>query len=69
MAKYHYECNRKDCHYSEDIELSIKEDAPKNIGPCEAMAPPEYDERCKGTLVRVITGGSGFQFKGGSPTK
>ena len=52
MPTYTYKCN--ECEHQFDIRQSINDDKLKDCPECEK----------KESLVKLITGGSGFQLKG-----
>jgi putative FmdB family regulatory protein len=54
MPTYQYRCQK--CGWQFEREQSMKEKALKRC------------PKCRGVVQRVITGGEGFLFKGGSPT-
>jgi len=54
MPTYQYRCQK--CGHQFEQEQAITEE------------PLKRCPRCRGTVQRVITGGQGFVFKGGSPT-
>jgi putative FmdB family regulatory protein len=54
MPTYQYRCQK--CGQQFEREQSITEESLKQC------------PKCKGKVQRIITGGQGFVFKGGSPT-
>ena len=58
--EYDYHCQKCDRKGTMDFPISKKE-IPQTIRCTH--------EACTGEMIRVISGGAGFNFKGGSPTK